>query len=141
MCLEQSKNKNYGRVMEEESWRRSHGGGVMDEESWKRNHRGVMEEESWRRDHGEGLMEEESWRWRNHRGGVVRRNHVGVIGKEASSLSHLGDIWEPSGNIWEASGSHLEGIWGHLGGIWEASGRPGLPRRSPGNLRGWSHVN
>ena len=27
------------------------------------------------------------------------------------------------------------------GGNWEASGRPGLPRRPPGNLRGWSHVN
>ena len=83
----------------------------MDEESGMRNHRGVMEEESWRRDHGEGLMEEESWRWRNHRGGVVRRNHVGVIAKEASSLSHLRDIWEPSGNI-----------WGHLGAIWRAKG-------------------
>ena len=98
-----------------------------------------MEKESWR-DHGEGLMKEESWRWRNHRGGVMRRNHVEVIGKEASSLSHLGGIWEPSGNIWETSGSHLGTIWKasgrHLGSIWEASRRSGLPRWLQGGLEG-----
>jgi hypothetical protein len=41
----------------------------------------------------------------------------------------LGGIWGSSGSIWEASGRHL-------GGIWEASGRPGLPRRLQGGLRG-----
>ena len=33
--------------------------------------------------------------------------------------------------FWETSGRHL-------GGIWEASGRPGLPRRSQGDLSGLS---
>ena len=35
------------------------------------------------------------------------------MGEEASSQSHLGGIWEPSGDIFEPSGSN-----------WEPSGRP-----------------
>ena len=46
-------------------------------------------------------------------------------------------------------GRHLGGVWeasrrssgGHLGVIWEASGRPGLPRRPQGDLRGRSLKN
>ena len=52
-----------------------------------------MDEDSWRRNHGGGIMEVE----------LLRGNQSE-------------DIWEASGNVWEASGMHL-------GGIWEASGR------------------
>ena len=57
------------------------------------------------------------------------------MGEEASSQSHLGGIWEPSGDIFEPSGSNWEPsgtIWeacgSHLGIIWEAWAAKAVPR-------------
>jgi hypothetical protein len=86
-----------------------------------------MEEESWRRDHGPEIVEETRGEKVMLKSG--RRNHGGLIKEDSSNRrEHLRDIWR-------TSASHLGGLWEASGDTWKAPGvSPGCPRLSGRHL-------
>ena len=92
--------------------RRNHGWGTSEKESGRRNHRGGIMEKN----HGWGINEE-SWR-RNHWGGIMGSESLksndgwGINEEESWRRNHEGGtITEKESGIWKVSGRHLRAIW------------------------------
>ena len=63
------------------------------------------------------------------------RELIGFEALEAAG-SHLGGIWDTSGDIWR----HLGGIWRHQRGIWQAFGGTWEAGELPWGLPGWGNM-